>query len=386
MREDTPAAAAVKSPDNAPRLALTRRVRATPFTERVNAAGVKAYTVYNHMLLPAVFRSLEQDYWHLREHVQLWDVSCERQVEISGPDAGRLVQLMSARDVTSKFDIGQCKYAPLVDVDGGIINDPIIIRVADRKFWLSTADADVLLWAKGLACGFGLDVEICEPDIFPLAVQGPKAEDLMAGVFGEAVRNIRFFRCAYLSFKGREMLVARSGWSKQGGFEIYLNAPELGEQLWDALWACGQAYNVDAGCPNLIERIEAGLLSYGADMTRDHTPLECGLEKFCALDGDIDFLGKKALLAQRRSGITRKIFGLLIDGPPLPASNRPWQVFANQDLIGEVTSSAFSPRVQKNLCFAMLKSDASESASGVDVDCHVGARQPATVCTLPFAI
>ena len=199
-----------------PHLTLSRRLRSTPFSERVKAAGAQAYTVYNHMLIPTVFESLESDYWHLCEHVQLWDVSVQRQIELAGPDAQKLLQMMTSRDVTTKFDIGQCKYAPLVDVDGGILNDPVIIRVAKDRFWLSIADSDILLWAKGLATGLGLDVAVSEPDVFPLAIQGPKAEALMADVFGEAVRVIRFFRSAMLTFHGVELLVARSGWSKQG--------------------------------------------------------------------------------------------------------------------------------------------------------------------------
>ena len=268
----------------APEVAITHRTRTTPYWERVAAAGAKRITVYNHMLLPVVYRSLEEDYWHLRRHVQVWDVSCQRQVALEGPDAARLAQMMTPRDLR-RAQVGQCLYAPLVDEAGGLVNDPVILKLAVDRYWLSIADSDVLLWAKGLSIGFGLDVEITEPDVFPLAVQGPRADDLMARVFGDAVRAIRFFRFDRLAFQGRSLVIARSGWSKQGGFEIYLDEPALGTALWDALIDAGADLQVGPGCPNLIERIEGGLLSYGSEMTRDNNPYEVGLDRYCKLDG-----------------------------------------------------------------------------------------------------
>jgi hypothetical protein len=211
----------------APEIWSNTRVRSTPFTSRIEAYGVGAYSVYNHMLLPLKFVSVEDDYWHLKEHVQLWDVSVQRQVEISGPDAARLVQLLTPRDLT-KSRVGRCYYAPLVDARGGLINDPVILKLAEDRFWLSISDSDVALWAKGLAHGFGLSVEIFEPTVDPLAVQGPKAEQLMERVFGSAIADIKFFGFSLVDFGGHDFLVARTGWSKQGGFEIYyVDRPDL---------------------------------------------------------------------------------------------------------------------------------------------------------------
>lgn len=256
---------------SSPLITFSRRMRQTPFTSRVLAGGVKSIEVYNHMLLPSWFRGMEADYWHLCRHVQVWDVSCERQVQLQGPDARKLVQLMTPRDLSDAQD-DQCFYVPLVDERGKMINDPIAIHVDKNTWWLSIADSDVLLWAKGLAVGFNLDVEVCEPAVWPVAVQGPKAEDLMARVFGEAVRDIRFFRYRRLSWRGHEFLVARSGWSHQGGFEIYVDDAVLGQALWDTLFEKGQDLNVGHGTPNDIERIEAGLLSFGCDMDYRHSP------------------------------------------------------------------------------------------------------------------
>src|SRR6056297_1590431 len=217
----------------APLLSLSRRLRRTAFSEGVEAAGVKAYTVYNHMLLPTVFHSIEEDYRHLKEAVQVWDVAVERQVEIRGPDASRLVQMLTPRDLRGMLP-GQCYYVPMVDETGGMLNDPVAVKLAEDRWWISVADSDLLFWVKGIAHGYRLDVLVDEPDISPLAVQGPKADDLMARVFGDAVRGIRFFRFGHFDFRGRDMVVARSGYSKQGGFEIYVNSSDMGMPLWDA--------------------------------------------------------------------------------------------------------------------------------------------------------
>lgn len=365
-----------------PVLATSRRVRATPFTERVEASGVRAYTVYNHMLLPCVFRSVEEDCRHLKQHVQVWDVACERQVEIVGPDAARLMQMMTPRDLGRAVP-GQCLYAPLVDEAGGIINDPVVLKLAADRFWISIADSDVMLWAKGLALAGGHDVRVFEPGVWPLAVQGPKAEELMARVSGEAVRGIGFFRFRHLDFQNHPLLVARSGWSKQGGFEIYLDRAELGTRLWDALMEAGTDLDVGPGCPNLIERIESGLLSYGSDMTLANNPLECGLEKYCRLDGGIDFLGRAALTRIAAEGVHRRIMGLKIAVPALPAFRDGWPVMRGGVVVGEVSSAAMSPDFGCGLAFAMMQRGSWDVGTPVTVETAEGAL-PATVATLPF--
>ena len=356
-------------------LSISHRTRSTPFSRRVEAAGVKAYTVYNHMLLPTVFDSIEADYWHLCEYVQVWDVSCERQVEITGPDSKRLVQLMTPRDI-SHTALGQGLYAPLCDENGGLINDPIAIQLADNHWWLSIADSDVKLWAKGLASGYGLDVSICEPDIWPLAVQGPKAEELVARVFGDKVRGIKFFRSLMLDFQGLEMMVARSGYSKQGGFEIYLNDATLAEPLWDELFRLGADLNVRAGGPNLIERIESGLLSYGNDMSDVHTPFECGLDAYIDLDAKIESLSLPALRAiagRHQNRLVGLIFEQAMEIDDSDIS------FGGQ-IVGTINSHTWSPRHGKHLALAMMKSDYLANHSTVEINGIRG-----TICDLPFA-
>lgn len=356
-------------------LSISRRTRSTVFTERVEATNIKAYTVYNHMLLPTEFESYEADYWHLCEHVQVWDVSVERQVQITGPDSTRLVQLMTPRDV-SRTVIGQGLYAPLCDVDGGIINDPIAIKHSDECWWLSIADSDVKLWAKGLATGFGLDVRVTEPNVSPLAVQGPKAEELVARVFGESVRDIRFFHGKMLSFLGTEMYVARSGWSKQGGFEIYLNNPDLAHALWDELFEKGRDLNVRAGCPNAVERLESGLLSYGNDIDDSNNPFECGLDQYIKLDANIESLSLPALRVLAGKQV-QKLVGLIFDQAITFTDKK---VSYNNQTVGEVTSNIWSPRFKKHLAFAMIQSDYLNNQSTVEINGVKG-----VITDLPFS-
>ena len=289
------------------------------------------------MLLPLFFRILEEDYWNLCESVQVWDVSCQRQVEISGPDTQKLVQLMTPRDL-SQAELGQCFYAPLCDETGGMINDPILIQHSNTHWWLSIADSAVILWAKGLPTGFGLDAHVTEPDIWPLAVQGPKAEELLCRVFGKGINRILFFRSRTFNYQGTKMLVARSGWSKQGGFEIYVNDAELGGQLWDELFAKGEDLNVGPGCPNLIERIESGLLSFGGDMGYDTTPFECGLDQYVSLDADIERLSLEELRTRKSK---TKLIGIVIDRKVNLIDKR---VFIGSNVVGKITSDTCSPR------------------------------------------
>lgn len=352
-------------------LTPSRRVRKTPFSPGVEAAGVKGYTVYNHMLLPTFFESVAVDAAHLKQHVQVWDVSCERQVSIKGPDALRLMKMISPRDMDKMAD-DQCYYVPTVDHKGGMLNDPVAVKLAQDHYWLSLADGDLLQFALGIAIAMGLDVEIEEPDVSPLAVQGPKADDLMARVFGDAVRDIRFFRYKRLGFQGREMIVARSGWSKQGGFEIYLEGGDLGMALWQALFDAGEDLNVRAGCPNNIERIESGLLSYGSDMRRENTPYECGLGKFC--NSPEDYIGKAALAEQAQNGPARQIRPLVISGE-IPACTGSWPLLADGKQVGQVASAVYSPQFEVNVAIGMV--DRSHWAPGtvMEIETEGGMRR-----------
>ena len=232
-------------------IAKSRRLRSSPYTTRIEKQGVTAYSIYNHMLLPAAFGSIEDSYNHLKKNVQVWDVAGERQVEIKGNDSAKLIQLMTCRDL-SKSKVSRCYYCPIIDDKAGIINDPVVLKLSEEKWWISIADSDVILFAKGLAIGNKFDVNIVEPNVDIMAIQGPKSFKLMEKVFGDSITKLKFFGFDYFDFKGTKHLIAQSGWSKQGGYEIYVENTNSGLELYDYLFEIGKEFNVKPGCPNLI--------------------------------------------------------------------------------------------------------------------------------------
>ncbi|WP_224824646.1 dimethylsulfoniopropionate demethylase [Cognatishimia sp. MH4019] len=351
----------------------SRRLRRTPFSDGVEAAGVKNYTIYNRMMLPTVFESVEADYRHLKTAVQVWDVSVERQIEVKGPDAGRLMQMLTPRDLRGML-AGQCYYVPIVDETGGMLNDPVAVKLAEDHYWISIADSDLLLWVKGIAYGYRLDVLVDEPDVSPLAVQGPKADELMARLFGEDIRNVRFFRFGWFDFQDTPMVIARSGYSKQGGFEIYMPDTALGMPLWNALMEAGEDLDVRAGCPNGIERIEGGLLSYGNDMDDDNTPHECGLGRFCNTQTAIGCVGRDALLRVAKEGPVKQVRPISIHGDAVPPSDRAWPIYGNGKKVGAVTSAAWSPDFETNVAIGMVRMTHWDPGTKVEVETTDGMR------------
>ena len=338
------------------KLNFSRRIRRTPFTASVEKYGVTGFSVVNHTLLPKSFQhSIEDDYLHLQKYAQIWDVGCQRQVEIKGRDALKLIELMTPRSI-SELNSKKCLYIPLTDENGGIINDPILIKISDEHYYLSVADSDVLLWARGLAIGLGLNVRIREPDVWPLAIQGPKAADVLAKVFGERIHSLKKFNFDYFPLDGSSQLIAKTGYSRIGGFEIYLSRPELGTFLWETILEAGKPENIRPGSPNIIDRVEAGLLSYGNEMTVENTPLECNMDKFLDAYKEEDYIGKKVLLRQIKYGIKRRIKGVIYKGPRLPTITRPLQVFDTdkKTIVGNLTSGAFSPFFKNNIGLGMI--------------------------------
>ena len=338
------------------KLNFSRRIRRTPFTASAEKYGVTGFSVVNHTLLPKSFQnSIEDDYLHLQKYAQIWDVGCQRQVEIKGKDSLKLIELMTPRSI-SELKPGKCLYIPLTDENGGLINDPILIKISDEHYYLSVADSDVLLWARGLAIGFGLNVRIREPDVWPLAVQGPKAANVLAKVFGERIHLIKKFNFDYFSFDGSPQLIAKTGYSRIGGFEIYLSRPELGTFLWETILKAGRSENIRPGSPNIIDRVEAGLLSYGNEMTVENTPLECNMDDFVDINKEADYIGKKVLLRQIKYGIKRRIRGVVYEGPKLPTISKPLKVFDTdkRTIVGSLTSGAFSPNFKSNIGLGMV--------------------------------
>ena len=363
-------------------IAKSRRLRSTPYSSRIEKQGVTAYTIYNHMLLPAGFGSLEDSYFHLKENVQVWDVAAERQVEISGKDSAELVQLMTCRDL-SKSKVGRCYYCPIIDDKAGLINDPVILKLDEDRWWISIADSDVILFAKGLAIGKNFEVKIFEPNVDILAVQGPKSFELMEKIFGKKITEMKFFGFDYFEFAGAKHLIARSGWSKQGGYEIYVENTKSGLALYDKLFEAGKELNVKAGCPNLIERIESALLSYGNDMDNDDNPLECGLDKYVNLEANINFLGKEKLKEVKKKGIRRKLMGVTIDTNGINVSKSINLTDDKNSKIGELRSGVYSPHFKKVIGIAMLDKPYCEVSQTFKISIN-GDVFNGKVCDLPF--
>ena len=266
------------------------QIRKSPFFDATVKWGAKDFSVYNHMYIPRDFGNPEQNFWNLINDAILCDVAVERQVQIQGPDASKFVQLMIPRDL-SDMKVGQCKYVILVNQKGGVLNDPILLKISEDKYWFSLADSDILLWAQGLAAETNYDIEIIEPDVSPLQLQGPKSRDIMVEIFGDEIKDLKYYWFKEFLFEGTKLIISRTGWSSELGYEIFLTDSKAGNQLYEHIMGVGQPLGLKPGHTSTIRRIEGGMLSYHADMTIDTNPLELGMDKFIDLDGNFDFIG-----------------------------------------------------------------------------------------------
>ncbi len=358
------------------------RLRRSPFFDKTLEAGCRAYTVYNHTFLPSYYDDPVNEYWHLLKHVALWDVAVERNVEINGPDGFAFMQLLTPRDM-SKCRVGQGKYVLITDEDGGILNDPVLLRLEENRFWIALADSDILLWAKGVARHAGMKVTIREPDASPLQVQGPKSKELMSDLFGGKVTNLPYYFFTRTDLDGIPLLVTRTGWTGEVGYELYLLDASRGGQLWDAVIRAGKKYNLRPTGPSDIRRIEAGILNYGADMMIENNPYEVGLGWTVDLDKPGDFIGKAALQRIKDEGPKWKLVGVEIDGKPIEFNMTKWTVSAGGRPVGRVTSAIHSPRLKANIGYAMLPIVHAELGTELTVD-HPDGRRNATVVKKPF--
>ena len=334
-------------------IAIGPRERKSPFYDCTVEDGVTHFTVYNHMYMPVSYGDPEAEYRRLIQGVTMWDVAAERQVEITGPDAERLIRYLTPRDLKD-LPIGKGYYVPLCDHQGNLINDPVLLRIEDQRFWLSIADTDVLLWVRGVAFEGGFDVTTFEPDVSPLAVQGPKARDVIISLFGEWITELQNFWFRETELDGVPLILQRSGWSKQGGYELYLCDSERGTDLWNKVKAAGQPFGIGPGAPNYIERLESSLLSIGADTLWDSDPFEAGLDKMLDLDRDDDFIGKAALRTLAKSGSRRKLVAVVFDGDPVEPNEHPWPIFIDGNRVGSIRSAGYSPRRKSNIGFALV--------------------------------
>ena len=359
------------------------QIRKSPYFDATVKWGATGFSVYNHMYIPRDFGDPEQNFWNLVNDAILCDVAVERQVQITGPDAARFAQLLTPRDL-SQMAVGQCKYVLITNAEGGIINDPIMLRVEENKFWISLADSDVLLWAQGVATHAGMDVDICEPDVSPLQLQGPRSMDVMKALFGDDIADMKYYWLRHLELDGMQLVVSRTGWSSELGYEIYLQDGTRGNELWDKIMAAGAAFGLQPGHTSTIRRIEGGMLSYHADMDIKTNPFELGMDRLVGLDASHDFIGKAALRDIRDKGITRKQIGIVIDGERLASPNTTfWPIKHNGNIVGKVTSAVYSPRLEQNIALAMV----AIGHSAVGTACTVqltGETRNGTIVPKPF--
>jgi aminomethyltransferase len=359
------------------------RLRRSPFFEATQRYGCQRYTVYNHMFLPTCYDDLEKEYWKLTHDVTVWDVSVERQVEITGADAHAFTNLLTPRDL-DKCSVGQGKYVLITAEDGGIINDPVLLRLGENHYWLALADSDVLLWAKGVALSSGMTVEIREPDVSPLQIQGPKAKEVVEQLFGNDVLDLSYYYFLETDLDGIPVVVTRTGWSGEIGYEIYLRDGSRGTELWERVMEAGRPHGIAPTGPSDIRRIEAGILNYGVDMTLDTNPYELGLGWLVDLDQEADFIGKEALGRIRAEGVSRKLVGVEIQGDPLDLNMLRWPVEREGKSVGFVTSAVWSPRLEKNLGYAMVPVGDSEEGTELSVTIPETGERKATVVPKPF--
>ena len=358
-------------------------IRKSPYFDSTVKWGATGFSVYNHMYIPRDFGSPERNFWNLIERAILCDVAVERQVEITGPDAFKFVQLLTPRDL-SKLSVGQCKYVLITNEQGGILNDPVLLRLAENHFWLSLADSDVLLWAQGVAVNSGLNVKITEPDVSPLQLQGPNSKEIMIKLFGESIEDIKYYWFKEYELDGIPLIISRTGWSSEFGYELFLKDGSRGNDLYEKIMSAGKEHGINAGHTSSIRRIEGGMLSYHADADINTNPFELGFDRLVSLDNDINFIGKEALTKIKKNGIKRKQVGLIIDCKPLEGPNTTfWPIEDKGNKIGKVTSAVYSPRLKKNIALAMVNVENSEIGTDLEVLTHQG-KFFAKIVEIPF--
>ena len=359
------------------------QIRKSPYFDATVRWGAKAFSVYNHMYIPRDFGDPVQNFWNLVNDAILCDVAVERQVEITGPDAAKFIQMLTPRDL-SNLSVGQCKYILITNADGGILNDPILLRLSENHFWISLADSDILLWAQGVSVHSGLNVTIREPDVSPLQLQGPKSGEVMKALFGESIMSLKYYWLREVELDGIPLIVSRTGWSSELGYELYLQDVSLGDELWEKIMAAGTPFDLKPGHTSTIRRIEGGMLSYHADVDINTNPYELGMDRLINPDMESEFIGKAALLRIRKNGVSRKQVGLQIEGAPQKGTNTTfWDIRKNGNTVGKVTSAVYSPRLEQNIALTIVSAELAEIGNVVDVSMPSGSVQ-ASIVETPF--
>jgi aminomethyltransferase len=366
------------TPTHGPMISIGPRVRKSPYFEATLRWGAKAFTVYNHMYMPTHYGDPVSEYWSLVRDVTLWDVSCQRQIVISGPDARPFMELLTPRDLSS-CPSHRCLYVILTDPDGGIVNDAVLMHMRENEFWLSPGDGDVILWAQGIASQCGMDVRVTEGDIYPLQLQGPKSPYVAFRLFGQAALNLGYYHVIETEINGLKIAISRTGWSGELGYELYLEDPLRGDELWETVMATGEEFNIVPAAPNTIRSIEGGLLSYVSDIRREDNPFTLGLDRLVHLDKKADFIGRDALRTIKAAGNFRRLVGIEIEGEPISHNESFWPVLENGSKTGHVSRCVWSPRLEKNIGWANVPAASTAPGSRLTVASPGGLRDAVVV-------
>ncbi|MGC6412989.1 MAG: glycine cleavage T C-terminal barrel domain-containing protein [Candidatus Puniceispirillaceae bacterium] len=361
---------------------LNPRIRKSPFFEATIASGATEFHPYNGMWMPVGYDTPVNEYWNVIERAGLWDVAVQRVVEFSGPDALAFMELLTPRNV-AKVAVGQCRYIFLCNQDGGLLNDPVMLRIAEDRFWICCADADMYMWAKGVAVHAGMNVDIGTPAVYPMQIQGPASVKIISRLFGDSVLDLGYYRWMQVQLDGRDFILSRTGFSSEVGFELFMLGAEGGTEIWNHILSEGAEFGLTPGSPNRIRRIEGGVLDYGSDMTIDENPFEVGLGKRIDFDKG-DFIGRDALLALSKTPPARTMCGVFVDGPAFKKNNEHrWPVYCGDRQVGEMTSAVHSPRLERNIGFVLMQTDFAKSENSFTVQTAEGLR-PLTLTDMPF--
>ena len=373
----------VNKPHKGATIAIQPRIRKGAFFDAAWRHGCRKFSVYNRTYISSTFSNPTEEYWNVTKNVAIWPVMGERQVEISGSDAAEFVQLLTSRDM-STCSVNQCKYALITDESGGIVCDPIILKLSNDRFWLSTSDCDLELWAKGVAVHAPLkDIKIFDANVSVVQIQGPKSPNVICDMFGEEVLDLRYYWHRTVKFQGTEVRISRTGWSGEFGYELYLENYEQGDALFDALLDVGKPYGAAPGAVNQTRRIESGILSWGVDMGVEENPYEVGLGRLVELENDNKFIGRSELEKIRKQPLEKTLVGLILEGPPIEANETPWDLLSKGEKIGRLTSLSYSPRLEKNIALGLVRNEHSTVGTELSVFTWEG-EKPIYVSNLPF--
>ena len=354
---------------------LNPRIRKSPFFEATIASGATEFHPYNGMWMPVGYDTPVNEYWNTIERAGLWDVAVQRVVEFSGPDAPAFMELLTPRHV-GRVEVGQCRYIFLCNQDGGLLNDPVMLRMAEDRFWICCADGDIYMWAKGIAVFAGMDMQIGTPDIFPMQIQGPASPAIVSALFGDNVLDLGYYRWMNVKLDGRRFVLSRTGFSSEVGFELFMIGTDDGTSVWNRILEAGAPFGLSPGSPNRIRRIEGGVLDYGSDMTTAENPFEVGLGARVDFEKG-DFIGREALLRIAEAGPQRLMRGVFLDGPALLKNNEHrWPVLSGTETVGAMTSAVHSPRLDRNIGFALMNAGMADAAAArLTVQTPEGTRQ-----------